>query len=316
MEGIQMPLVSVIMNCYNGEAYLSEALDSVFNQTFKDYEIVFWDNQSNDNSAKIALSYGDKVCYFLGESFLSLGEARNEAVSRARGKYITFLDCDDVWLPSKLEEQVQLMEGKPDIGFLYSNYYQLNTNANKKQIMLKNSQPVGFVFKEFFIDYPVAILTVMIRKSDWDHLEIVFDKNLNLAEEYDAFLRFLLNVKAGYISNPIATYRVHSEMNSNKFYSKWPEELEYIINKFINNNPEFQNKYRTLLNYKIAEIEYIRAREMLIQGKLEEARPYLCKCKFVRTKYFVAYLCTFLPKEVWLWLKPYWSNKGVFIIDE
>ena len=85
-----MPLVSIIMNCYNSARYLREALDSIFQQTFKDYEIIFWDNQSTDDSSKIARSYGAPLKYFRGEEFLPLGAARNSAIEKATGKYIAF----------------------------------------------------------------------------------------------------------------------------------------------------------------------------------------------------------------------------------
>jgi len=67
-----MPLVSVIMNCHNCSKYLREALDSAYQQTFKNYEIIFWDNKSTDNSAQIALSYGEPLRYFQGEEYLPL----------------------------------------------------------------------------------------------------------------------------------------------------------------------------------------------------------------------------------------------------
>ena len=99
-------LVSIIINCHNGEKYLRNAIDSVFSQTYGSWEIIFWDNWSSDNSAEIARSYGSVVKYFRSESFTSLYAARNYAIAKACGDYIAFLDCDDVWLCNKLEVQV------------------------------------------------------------------------------------------------------------------------------------------------------------------------------------------------------------------
>ena len=82
--------VSVIINCLDGAAYLREALDSVFAQTYQDWEIIFWDNQSKDDSAAIAQSYGSRVRYFCSEQRLPLGEARNRAITQARGDIIGF----------------------------------------------------------------------------------------------------------------------------------------------------------------------------------------------------------------------------------
>src|SRR3972149_5927289 len=94
-ESNRAPLVSVIMNCYNGARYLREALASVLVQTFTDWEIVFWDNQSADESAAIFKSYSDRrFRYFLAPEHTVLGRARNLAVEQARGEWIAFLDCD------------------------------------------------------------------------------------------------------------------------------------------------------------------------------------------------------------------------------
>ena len=91
--------VTVLINCYNGERYLKEAIDSVFAQTYSNWEIVFYDNNSNDKSAEIAKSYGDKVIYIKGEETVPLYHARNIAFPHCKGDVIGFLDVDDLWLP-------------------------------------------------------------------------------------------------------------------------------------------------------------------------------------------------------------------------
>ena len=95
------PLVSIIMNCYNSDRFLNEAIDSVYSQTYQNWEIIFWDNASTDTSAIIAKSYDERVKYHFESKTTSLGKARNLAVKKASGKYIAFLDCDDLWLPQK-----------------------------------------------------------------------------------------------------------------------------------------------------------------------------------------------------------------------
>ena len=102
-------LVSVIMNCYNGEKYLREAIDSVYSQTYKDWEIIFWDNASTDRSAEIAKSYNSKLKYFRGEKTIPLGAARNKALEKCSGDYVAFLDCDDLWMEDRLKKQMELM---------------------------------------------------------------------------------------------------------------------------------------------------------------------------------------------------------------
>ena len=74
-----MPKVSVIVNCYNGEEFLAETLETIKNQTFKDYELIFWDNCSTDNTPNIAKSFDERLRYFRGEELIQLGQALNNA---------------------------------------------------------------------------------------------------------------------------------------------------------------------------------------------------------------------------------------------
>ena len=107
MSGSSQPLVSVIMNCYNSELYLKESIDSIYAQTYSNLEIIFWDNASTDKSSEIAKSYDNKLKYFLAQKNTNLGEARNAALENAQGKYIAFLDCDDLFLENKLKSSCQ-----------------------------------------------------------------------------------------------------------------------------------------------------------------------------------------------------------------
>ena len=109
------PAVSVIMNCLNSARDLRAALGSLMAQTFGDFEVIFWDNGSTDDSPAIAQSYGPKLRYFRGKTTVPLGAARNLALMRARGRYLAFLDCDDLWRPRKLETQVALFEADPRV---------------------------------------------------------------------------------------------------------------------------------------------------------------------------------------------------------
>ena len=122
----EQPLVSVIINCYNGEKYLQEAVSSVIKQTYKNWEIVLWDNQSTDQSAKIFKSFNHpKLIYHYAPSHTSLYQARNLATKYCNGKFIAFLDSDDWWVPEKLEKQMKLFEDK-EVGLVYSNYHIYN----------------------------------------------------------------------------------------------------------------------------------------------------------------------------------------------
>ena len=117
------PLVSIIMNCYNGETYLVQAVKSVLSQTYKNFELIFWDNQSNDKSANIYKSFKDKrLKYYYAKKFTSLYEARNLAIKKSNGEYIAFLDTDDLWTQNKLSMQMKKFKNDK-VMLVYSNYY-------------------------------------------------------------------------------------------------------------------------------------------------------------------------------------------------
>ena len=120
------PLVSIVMNCYNGEKYLRQAIDSIFNQTYQNWEIIFWDNQSNDKSSEIYKSYKDsRLKYFCSKKHSLLCEARNYAIEKANGEFIAFLDVDDWWMECKLKKQIELFVDQK-IGFVCGNYFIVN----------------------------------------------------------------------------------------------------------------------------------------------------------------------------------------------
>ena len=110
------PLVSIIMNCYNGERFLQESIKSVLSQTYENWELIFWDNQSKDKSAEIFKSFNDKrLKYYFAEKHTLLSEARNEAIKRSTGEFVAFLDTDDYWERDKLELQLPLFKN-PEVG--------------------------------------------------------------------------------------------------------------------------------------------------------------------------------------------------------
>ena len=106
-------LISIIMNCYNGEQFLRKSIESVLSQTYKNWELIFWDNRSKDDSAKIFKSHNDKrFKYFMADEHTSLYKARNLAINKSAGEFISFLDTDDVWDEKKIELQEIKMHDK------------------------------------------------------------------------------------------------------------------------------------------------------------------------------------------------------------
>lgn len=293
-----MPTVSVIMNCLDAERYLRQAIDSVYAQTYKDWEIIFWDNGSTDNSPKIANSYDNRLKYFRSENTVLLGEARNYAIEKTIGKYIAFLDCDDVWLPEKLEKQIGLLEKDQDISLVYSNYFWLNVKKIRKPV-LKGVQPTGYVFEKFLYSYPVGMLTAVVRRNSLEGLPGgLFDKNLNLGEEYDIFMRLVYKHKAGYIKEPLAFYRIHRDMCSVKYRSKYPDETKYVLHKLLSLYPEINEIYPMAIAHLNAYINIYYAKIELLNGNSTKARKIFSDYKLLNHNTIGIFLSTFFPPKI------------------
>ncbi|MCA9401675.1 MAG: glycosyltransferase, partial [Candidatus Omnitrophica bacterium] len=224
--------VSVIMNCYNSDAYLKTAIQSVYDQTFKDWEIVFWDNCSTDNSPRIAKGFDDKLKYFRGPRTVPLGEARNLAIEQARGDLIAFLDCDDIWLPDKLSRQVRQFEEHPQLGLVYCNAIYFKSEGKGFQLYKNHRPPEGMIFKELMTNNYIPLPTVMIPKAVLMKLGEWFDARFNMIEDADLFFRIAHDYEVGYIHEPLARYRVHDQSWTFQKRSLFPKEMRQLVTKF------------------------------------------------------------------------------------
>ena len=162
------PLVSVIMNCYNGEKFLDESIQSVISQTYDNWELIFWDNRSEDRSSEIFKKYQDKrFKYFYADKHTSLYEARNLAIQKSTGEFISFLDADDLWHKQKLEKQMDYFDDN-SIGVAYSNYWLVKKDLIKKKISFRKKLYRGHVYNELMDNYNIGILTTIIRKKNYE----------------------------------------------------------------------------------------------------------------------------------------------------
>ena len=209
------PFVSIIMNCYNGEKYLSEALDSVVAQTYLNWELIFWDNQSTDRSEEILRGYGEpRFRYFYAPRHSKiLYEARNYALEQAQGKFISFLDVDDWWKPEKLEKQVPLFDD-PEVGIVCGDFWYVNEKHNTKKVWINRSVPTGWVLNDLLSHCFVGLLTLMVRRSAIDQLEYPCDPRYHIKGDFDLVIRLAVNWKLDFVSQPVAFYRWHGNNES------------------------------------------------------------------------------------------------------
>ena len=184
--GKNSPLVSVIIPTFNRASWLSGTIDSVFNQTFKNFELLVVDDGSTDNTREIVTSFGEQVKYFF-QSNRGPSAARNSGIRQAKANLLTFLDSDDRWLKDKLQVQIYLMMTNPNVKICYTDeiWIRHGKRVNPKKIHQKYS---GWLYQH---SLPLCIISpssVMIHQEVFEKVGL-FDENLLVCEDYDLWLR-------------------------------------------------------------------------------------------------------------------------------
>tara|TARA_Y100000590_G_C15707973_1_gene1009323 strand:+ start:407 stop:1312 length:906 start_codon:yes stop_codon:yes gene_type:complete len=281
------PLVSIIMNCYNGENFLHESIKSVLSQTYENWELIFWDNKSNDKSAEIFKSYDDKrFKYYYALEHTLLSEARNEAIKRSSGEFIAFLDVDDFWQKDKLELQIPLFKDL-NVGVVYGNLFVINEKLNTKKIFLKRKMPKGFILDELLKNYCTLLVTLIIRKSFLDNYQPAFDKSFHIMGDFDLMIRMSVKYQFDCVEKPIASYRIHKRNESLLNKNRQIKELKTWRKKMINYHIIFNNKNFSNISNMINNLEIVNC---FLEDDLKNAWLKIKKMpySFKKIKYSIA----------------------------
>jgi len=245
--------VSIIMNCYNGEQYLKEALESVIKQTYENWELIFWDNQSTDKSASIFRSYTDsRFKYYYAPIHTDLGKARKEVVKKTIGKWIAFLDVDDIWLPDKLFEQIKIINRFKDdnIGLIYGKTYFLEMKGkNKNYFIYQNSDrklSEGHIFRDLLYKGNfIPFLTVIVNKKAYEEVG-GFSSYFKFEPDYYLFILIAEKYIVKAVKKRIAIYRVHPGNLTNKMSDIAFYEDMKILSSFVSDYPTIQKRITML----------------------------------------------------------------------
>ena len=178
------------MNCYNGEKYLRDAINSVISQKYNNWELIFWDNLSTDKSSEIFNSYKDnRLKYYCAQSHSNiLYKAKNYALEKTNGDFIAFLDVDDWWLPNKLERQIPLFKDS-EVGLVYGNVWLFFEKENKKKIYRKKKLPKGKIVNDLLYDYSIGSPTYVVRKKFLNDPKFNFEVWLGRKNEITGYVK-------------------------------------------------------------------------------------------------------------------------------
>lgn len=206
-----MPKVSVVVPSYNRGEYISETIESILAQTFTDFELIFIDDGSTDDSAAIVQAFIDKdprVKYFKQKNS-ERAVARSYGMSLAEGEYICLVDSDDIWYSHKLAKQIIVMDADPELVCSYAAVDRIDMQSNPVKPAKRQLEGYsGNIYEELLKRNFIPSVTPMIRKK---YIEMIGAQNTEFIpyEDWDFWLRLARIGKFEHIAEPLGCYRLH-----------------------------------------------------------------------------------------------------------
>ena len=301
------PTVSVIIPAYNRAHLVVEALESVFAQTYADFEVIVVDDGSTDDTRNVLKSYLNRIRYIWQEN-QGISGARNKGILLSQGRYIAFLDSDDRWLPEKLAKQVAYLEKYPKVGLLCCHIWRYEIGQEEKRVLCPKGFPHNF---EELLMGPnfIPTSTAIVRRRCLETVG-VFDVALSLTEDWELWLRIARRFEIGCLDEVLAEYREHPT-NSTKNMAKVYEGYWRLYSKIIKIHANVIGDL-TLFKNREASFQYLLGTTCLRQGRMREALRHIAGSLRKRGAigtYFVKE--NSVPARIKYFLKPY----GAFVVS-
>jgi glycosyltransferase involved in cell wall biosynthesis len=234
---IMEPLVSVIIATYNRAEFIGQAVESAVDQTYGKIEIIVIDDGSTDNTHEVLKKYEGKIKYIY-QKRAERSAARNRGFRHSRGDYIAFLDSDDVWLPEKIEKQVEVLNERQDVGLVYVDVQFIDASGQPFDGHVRwDGRKRDVLYEDLMTNNIVTGTTssAMIRRACLDKVGL-FDESMNTCEDLDLFRRIALHYKFHNISSPLVKFRIH-DANTQQDASAMARGWETIVRKISTETP-------------------------------------------------------------------------------
>jgi len=332
-------LISVVMPVYNREEYLREAIESILNQTLRDFEFIIVDDGSTDNSSEIIKSYSDKRIHYIRLAENSGNTvARNMGMKAASGKHIAIMDSDDISVPERFQKQYDFLEKHPEIGIvggfkkMFTSEYQFLQHYPSKPDYVKS-----FLFFKNAVGQP----TVMMRREIIEEHDLYYDPKLENMEDYDLWYRATMaGVEIANLDEVLLYYRLSpSQMSSHiddrkemlkgffrrrlKTLGIELEESEFeILHGFIRGRVEVDRDKYLLIKSNLNRIEYNDKKKALYSITAFKATLFYFRLRLIKYYYkenkkdkigfyrhFIGLCYKTGMKAIWL----FWINDGKYL---
>ncbi len=244
-----MPAVSVIMPAYNAAQTISKAIDSVITQTYTDWELIICDDASTDSTVEVILHYLSNpkiqlICSSQNNG--SAGRPRNQAINQASGKWIAFLDADDIWLPSKLEKQIRYLQTHPEVVLVHCDFRLLKKGklVRSRYLPQRKQDVEGDLSQRIIWRNPIATPAVVLERTTLIKTGF-FDESLSMGEDYDLWIRLAQQGPFGYLPEPLLIVKTHEGagvFRSVENLQRVEKSLLEVSNRYTQNNTRAKHK--------------------------------------------------------------------------
>lgn len=232
--GEEDPLVSVVIPTYNRANLLPDAIDSVFAQTYRNWKLIIVDDGSTDDTREVVQRYSCQRLRYIHQSQAGVAAARNRGIRVSEGRYIAFLDSDDVWYPNKLTEQIELIRKYPDTGMVGGGCIKVDEHGHT--IGKANIPPVHIPLSDFHVycAIPGSTSNVLVKRQIFNEVG-TFDKGLPATEDRDMWIRIARNYPVRAVPKVTLVSRIHSGVRRSEDWDsvrKGRKEVISRINSF------------------------------------------------------------------------------------
>lgn len=274
------PFFSVIIPVYNRKSMLEAAIESVRAQSFKDYEIIVVDDESDDGSLQLAQAKADHVLALEHSGLVGL--VRNQGAKFACGKFLAFLDSDDLWLPHKLELQHKLLQEAPETKLVYTKEIWMRGGKEVKQKSCKQKMS-GDIFEEVLWKCTIGPSTTVIDKDIFNQLG-GFREDLEVCEDYEFWLRFCSQFPVAYIDKPCIIKQAGDwEQLSFKYETTEDFRIDALYN-LIENNYFSKEKNSLAVDVLMKKLK-IYLSGCLKRNKTEQAEEFAKKLDYLEKRF-------------------------------
>lgn len=213
-----VPKVSVIIPAYNAMTYLPDAIESVFRQTFDDFELIIVNDGSTDGTEQYISQLADSSIRLISQENSGKSQARNKGIAEAQAEYLAFLDADDLWEPTKLDKQVSCLDRHPEVGLVYT-WTAMADQEGKPTGQVVAFHAEGHVWKELIQKNIVACGSTPLVRRDCFKAIGLFSIDLPHCEDWDMWLRIATHYPIAVVKEPLVRYRQYSENSSINYQS-------------------------------------------------------------------------------------------------